>query len=459
MAATASLTFAELRGIYKNMGIGPVSSSLIEKERVFNVDPQELPRFFFHYTKALGAAKVTSGEQVGNIDEVAFDGNNPHAGNRATTYGVDEGKQDHLLHPSGSKSPGSTLAPIVMASGTVAGGVFLTTYPLPPKKIPAVMTVFLDFLKRNNIDVFSGKESAYMNVALLEEFLPRQLKAYMEKIGLSPDQGLVLLIDGHRSRYSLPLWMALREINVHLVLLPAHTSHILQTIDTSLAKRMKARGPRLSDFDVKEMERLRTSRAVVHFCRHIVPIYNALGMGVIVAAWLKNGLFPLQPERIDNRDFLRAIAPKFLDTVHMMNADRVSRFHALFRRLATAEDLMPTIDLLKSRRLGGFNVTLDEHFNNVVQRLQRQAAAATAAHGRATKRPWWVPPPVAGGGDGGASSADASGRKRPSPPSPDPLSSDYDDDGVERDHSKQRRGADSQGTAAPPQRIAGHRRR
>jgi len=77
-----------------------------------------------------------------------------------------------------SSLAGSRLAPIVMDDGTVAFSVFQTTSLLPPKKTPSSLVDFLDIQKRHQHRFFAGKQSTYMNIELMEEFLPCQPKAY-----------------------------------------------------------------------------------------------------------------------------------------------------------------------------------------------------------------------------------------------------------------------------------------
>ena len=67
--------------------------------------------------------------------------------------------------------------------------------------------------------------------------------SWFEKMFLPSTSGLgpvVLTFDGHHSHISIKLLELARAINVHLVCLPVHTSHILQPLDVGVFGPMKA---------------------------------------------------------------------------------------------------------------------------------------------------------------------------------------------------------------------------
>ena len=61
---------------------------------------------------------------------------------------------------------------------------------------------------------------------------------FLENIPLS--RPVVLIHDGHASHVSVELNELARANNIHLLFLPAHTSHILQPLDLGVFKSFNA---------------------------------------------------------------------------------------------------------------------------------------------------------------------------------------------------------------------------
>lgn len=66
-------------------------------------------------------------------------------------------------------------------------------------------------------------------LAIYRQNLPSQIR----------DDRILLIVDGHPSRYSFTACLILYLFNIDLVLLPPHTSHLLQAFDVSVAAPLK----------------------------------------------------------------------------------------------------------------------------------------------------------------------------------------------------------------------------
>ena len=85
---------------------------------------------------------------------------------------------------------------------------------------------------------YSVSESGWMEK---ENFLSWFEKLFLPSVKACLDSGpVVLIFDGHHSHISINLLELARARNVHLVCLPAHTSHILQPLDVGVFGPMKA---------------------------------------------------------------------------------------------------------------------------------------------------------------------------------------------------------------------------
>ena len=71
--------------------------------------------------------------------------------------------------------------------------------------------------------------TGWSNTDIFINYLTNHFPKYVQ--GRSENKPLLVLYDGHRSHISLPLINWARDHNIHLFILPAHTSHVLQPLD------------------------------------------------------------------------------------------------------------------------------------------------------------------------------------------------------------------------------------
>ena len=139
-------------------------------------------------------------------------------------------------------------------------------------------------------------------------------------LGLPENARAVLVVDGHGSRYHPETLKALRDNNIDLVIIPAHSSHLLQPLDLTLNKLVKdqykilwpialskaSAGDQPSTICVRKRRRLSTSvrtpqiiptaplerKAMANAAQNAVVV--CLTPDNIESAWKASGLYPLQ---------------------------------------------------------------------------------------------------------------------------------------------------------------------
>ena len=89
----------------------------------------------------------------------------------------------------------------------------------------------------------SHTKKGYMTRATFMEIITQIFIPYVkrkrERLGLASDAPAALVVDGHSSRYYPPVLEALRENNIALLIIPAHSSHLIQPLDLILNKQVK----------------------------------------------------------------------------------------------------------------------------------------------------------------------------------------------------------------------------
>ena len=106
----------------------------------------------------------------------------------------------------------------------------------------------------------------------------------------------LLLLDGHGSHLTMELAQYCEERNIHLLALPAHTSHFLQPLDVVLFQPYKHHHRRAVEMAVRTGC---TNFNIVEFLHalHYIRVATFKPMS-IKSAWEKTGLIPYNPELI-----------------------------------------------------------------------------------------------------------------------------------------------------------------
>jgi hypothetical protein len=132
---------------------------------------------------------------------------------------------------------------------------------------------------------------------------------------------IVLILDGHTSRWTFEAMIALRAMGLDVIVLPAHCTHLLQAFDVSVASPVKAAlifyltDLRLDTGDLAElMNPSRQSGWLSEKRRNLVNAFlNAWDRGAtrpnIQAGFRKSGIAPLNREVALNNSFARQLTP------------------------------------------------------------------------------------------------------------------------------------------------------
>ena len=135
-------------------------------------------------------------------------------------------------------------------------------------------------------------------------FLP-----HINKTPRKSDEPVLLVVDGHGSREQGSVMELFKANNVHVLVIPAHTSHILQPLDLGVNKVFKDQLAKYCREDVSAPEGLDMLR--FRLFRHAVSaFYDASNKRHIFMAWRKSGMSPYDPTVVlDNPAAVNTLPP------------------------------------------------------------------------------------------------------------------------------------------------------
>jgi hypothetical protein len=284
----------------------------LERVRYDNLSRHQLGKFFknfLHLTKNLPDWALL------NCDEVGAGG---RANSNISTKIALRLCSDHNLLPirkTGCTGKHVTFMPFVAASGNVAATwIVAKGAEAQRRRLLPVAACY------PNHRLILSPDSASVTKVIMEQHLLPTLEGYRTSLGKGRADRLLLVLDGHRSRFSCVMLRALERANVHLLLLPAHATHILQPIDTNLAKSMKRGGP-VEAQQVKQGIRAgrQSTMADAHsvMSRFASSVSRALTMDKIRGAWRDTGLYPFDMNLINRRMLAPPTWSEFLLTLRM----------------------------------------------------------------------------------------------------------------------------------------------
>ena len=145
----------------------------------------------------------------------------------------------------------------------------------------------------NKMKVFTTP-NAFITRSVFENYLNEYVLKHIEKvrteIGNSSAPALIIY-DGHKAHLSQVLFASCAEKNIHVVIIPPHSSHIVQTLDQGIFRSMKNDYASISDWpDVSKIsQRLQ---------RIFTVIERSQNHQLILRSWAKVGIMPI----IENGD-------------------------------------------------------------------------------------------------------------------------------------------------------------
>ena len=133
-----------------------------------------------------------------------------------------------------------------------------------------------------------------MNAELFLEFF----KFFLANI--PPIRPVLILMDGHGSHMSIDVIERARADNVHLLCLPAHTTHILQLLDVGVFKSFKANFSKAcTKYIADNPGRVVTTDKLASLVAAAWPLsYTPVN---IMAGFKKSGVFPINPSEVTDR--------------------------------------------------------------------------------------------------------------------------------------------------------------
>ena len=117
---------------------------------------------------------------------------------------------------------------------------------------------------------------------------------------ISPTRPVLLVQDGHSSHISISLIELARENDVHLLCLPAHTTHILQPLDVGVFKSFKSNFSKVCHrYLIERPGQVITSAAIASLVHG--AWFNSFTPVNIMSGFKKCGVYPLNPGEVSDR--------------------------------------------------------------------------------------------------------------------------------------------------------------
>lgn len=283
---------------------------------------------------------------------------------------------------------------VLASAGIVPGsGLMISRQDIiGDERLPVEFRASWDILSRLSWSAKVTPASSSMTKDILREWLPGVLKNYRERAGLADDVPLIVMCDGHASRYDVDLWRLLKGMGVFLLLLPAHLSHVFQVIGTALARKIKARGSGRT-MDLEAFPRQHPVRSVAAVLRNVTD--TCCNPDNQHHGFLDAGLFPLNLSCIDGRQFLDMINSRLAKEIRDApgGAGDLETTCGVIRHLYKQNPFPPTADRLKMRSLGGLCLTHSTDVERLVRTSVenvRAAYAATTSNGKKRLTGLWL---------------------------------------------------------------------
>ena len=230
---------------------------------------------------------LTKPMQIFNMDETGL--SIVHKPGRVLTQ---VGRRNVWAITSAEKGKTHTVLTCASASG----------YALPPFMIYPRKRI-TDKLKVGAVPgtVFHCSDSGWVNGPLFLKWFEFFLK------NIPPIRPILLLLDGHASHISIDVIELARVNDVHMLCLPAHTTHILQPLDVRVFKSLKAFYYKackkyISDHSGRVITTdVIASLLAVAWPQSVTPVN-------IMAGFKKSGVYPLNPGEVTDRQIAPSIA-------------------------------------------------------------------------------------------------------------------------------------------------------
>ncbi|XP_045213286.2 uncharacterized protein LOC123564072 [Mercenaria mercenaria] len=138
-------------------------------------------------------------------------------------------------------------------------------------------------------------ESGWSNTQVFLKYLDEHFLKFMQRS--SPDQPVLLILDGHRSHVNVSVLDWAKQHNVILSILPAHTSHILQPLDVGCFGPLQ----RIYNSECHKFLRASPESRITRYnvCQLACTAYtSALSPNNLRASFMKTGIFPFDCQQV-----------------------------------------------------------------------------------------------------------------------------------------------------------------
>lgn len=238
-----------------------------EFKRAMLVKPIEVERYCFNLFESInGWGGGLEPFQVLNFDEVGIGGKeeSSRAPGKIVAMKDENGETTGDLFVNERGTPRVTFVPIIAASGAnISTWMLFQGSESTEESYQRMMGTCAK--------VIHQKDSCYMTSDTLAKHLVPTIKEYRNALKLEQTTKILVLADGHQSRYNVDLWAELSANHIRLLLLPAHTSDFLQPVDNGVARSLKP-GPLLVNrynIDGSDTANIDLSSAIPEFCRRV----------------------------------------------------------------------------------------------------------------------------------------------------------------------------------------------
>jgi hypothetical protein len=161
---------------------------------------------------------------------------------------------------------------------------------LPPSVIISNSTAAMSDATPIQGYTLSGSKKGWMNRKLFEAWVDNVFVPYVNEIRTKlgqPTAPAVLVTDGHNSRESAAALGKLRAQNVTVIVLPAHSSHILQPLDRTVFGALKDHLLNKLDFEGADDAASKRAKLLEALSS---AFYHAVEPGTIRSGWRISGL-------------------------------------------------------------------------------------------------------------------------------------------------------------------------
>ena len=179
---------------------------------------------------------------------------------------------------------------------TILSCVSATGYALPPTMVYPRKRAVPDKLKGDAFPntLFCNSESGWVNADVFLGWLD----FFIDNI--PPTRPVLLIQDGHTSHVSIDLIEKARANDIHLLCLPAHTTHILQPLDVGVFKSFKSHFSKAcTKFLAQHPGQVITTDILASLVAIAWPQSHTILN--IMSGFKKTGIYPFNPSAVEDR--------------------------------------------------------------------------------------------------------------------------------------------------------------